>query len=206
MLELNDGLESMEGNEGRELTKRFNALRTDANPFSAIDHAGHPHLAVIQRSVFCDEGSADDPLLLAPPSKHRTVFGRHPEERLLRRRISLRCQQARPPTVTSPAPAASCAAPPSAFPKKSIHLRSRARSADAYHRPTSNSAPEGRHKLARAVRPGKQKRLSSNFLSRGLLARALATSKHNRSREAPLFACIHAESESKGRIVSRTTP
>jgi hypothetical protein len=117
MLEFNDGLE---GNEGRELTKRFNALRTDANPFSAIDHAGHPHLAVIQRSVFCDEGSADDPLLLAPPSKHRTVFGRHPEERLLRRRISLRCQQARPPTVTSAAPAANRAAPPSAFPKKSI--------------------------------------------------------------------------------------
>ena len=49
MLEFNDGLE---GNEGRELTKRFNALRTDANPFSAIDHAGHPHLAVIQRKRF----------------------------------------------------------------------------------------------------------------------------------------------------------
>ena len=93
-----------------------------------------PFLAVIQRSVFCDEGSADDPLLLALPSKHPTVFGRHPEERFSRRRISLRCQQARPPTVNSAAPAASCAAPPSAFPKKSIHLRSRARSADAYHR------------------------------------------------------------------------
>jgi hypothetical protein len=116
-----------------------------------------PFLAVIQRSVFGDEGSADDPLLLALPSKHPTVFGRHPEERLWRRRISLRCQQARPPTVTSAAPAANRAAPPSAFPKKSIHLRSPARSADAYHRPTSNSAPEGRHKLARAVRPGKTK-------------------------------------------------
>ena len=181
MLEFNDGLE---GNEGRELTKRFNALRTDANPFSAIDHAGHPHLAVIQRSVFCDEGSADDPLLLAPPSKHRTVFGRHPEERLLRRRISLRCQQARPPTVTSAAPAANRAAPPSAFPKKSIPptfpSAERPRKPSRQHAP----APEGRHKLARAVRPGKQKRLSSNFLSRGLLARAFVTSKHNRSREA----------------------
>jgi hypothetical protein len=154
-----------------------------------------PYLAVIQRSVFGDEGSADDPLLLALPSKHPTVFGRHPEERFSRRRISLRCQQARPPTVNSAAPAASCAAPPSAFPKKSIHLRSRARSADAYHRPTSNSAPEGRHKLARAVRPGKQKRLSSNFLSRGLLARAFVTSKHNRSREAPPFDCRHTEFE-----------
>jgi hypothetical protein len=49
-----------------------------------------PYLAVIQRSVFRDEGSAYDPLLLAPPSKHPTVFGRHPEERLSRRRISLR--------------------------------------------------------------------------------------------------------------------
>ena len=49
-----------------------------------------PYLAVIQRSVFRDEGSAYDPLLLAPLSKHPTVFGRHPEERLSRRRISLR--------------------------------------------------------------------------------------------------------------------
>src|ERR1700721_2463339 len=129
----------MEGNGGRELTKRFNALRTDRES--------------IQRDRPC-----------RPPA-----FGRHPEERLLRRRISLRCQQARPPTVTSAAPAANRAAPSSAFPKKPSPSSPPARSADAYHPPPSNSAPEGRHKLARAVRPGKQKRLSSNFLSRGLL-------------------------------------
>src|ERR1700722_12677936 len=48
-------------------------------------------------------------------------------------------------------------------------------------------APEGRHKLARSVRAGKENRLSSNFLSRGLLARAFETRQHTRSREAPLF-------------------
>ena len=73
-------------------------------------------------SVFRAEGSAAEPLLLALPSKHRTVFGRHPEERLWRRRISLRCQQARPPTVTSPAPAASYAVRASVTSK---HNRSR---------------------------------------------------------------------------------
>ena len=75
MLELNDGLESMEGNEGRELTKRFNALRTDANPFSAIDHAGHPHLAVIQRSVFGDEGSLFD---VSKPGRPPSLLPRLP--------------------------------------------------------------------------------------------------------------------------------
>src|ERR1700735_759877 len=56
----------------------------------------------MQRSVFCDEGTADDPLLLAVPSKHRTVFGRHPEERFSRRRIRLRSASPSPPSKHPP--------------------------------------------------------------------------------------------------------